>query len=25
MAGIVDGLTQDRAYFETEAGTFTKQ
>jgi DNA replication and repair protein RecF len=25
MAGIVDGLTQDRAYFETVAGSFTKQ
>lgn len=24
MAGIVDGLTQDRAYFETTSGTFTK-
>lgn len=24
MAGIVDGLTQDRAYFETMAGTFTR-
>ena len=24
MAGIVDGLTQDRAYFETVAGTFKK-
>lgn len=24
MAGIVDGLTQDRAYFETAAGMFTK-
>ena len=24
MAGIVDGLTQDRAYFETSAGTFTR-
>ncbi len=24
MAGIVDGLTQDRAYFETSSGTFTK-
>ena len=25
MAGIVDGLTRDRAYFETVAGTFTRQ
>ena len=25
MSGIVDGLTKDRAYFETSAGTFTKQ
>jgi DNA replication and repair protein RecF len=25
MAGIVDGLTQDRAYFETVSGSFTKQ
>jgi len=25
MAGIVDGLTQDRAYFETVAGTFARQ
>ena len=25
MAGIVDGLTQDRAYFETVKGTFAKQ
>ncbi len=24
MAGIVDGLTQDRAYFETVAGTFSR-
>ena len=24
MAGIVDGFTQDRAYFETSGGTFTK-
>lgn len=24
MAGIVDGLTQDRAYFDTVAGTFTR-
>ena len=24
MSGIVDGLTQDRAYFETSAGTFTR-
>ena len=24
MAGIVDALTQDRAYFETVAGTFRK-
>jgi DNA replication and repair protein RecF len=24
MSGIVDGLTQDRAYFETIGGTFTK-
>ncbi len=24
MSGIVDGLTQDRAYFETTAGTFRK-
>lgn len=24
MSGIVDGLTQDRAYFETTAGTFKK-
>ena len=24
MAGIVDGLTQDRTYFETSAGTFTR-
>lgn len=24
MAGIVDGLTQDRTYFETSAGTFSK-
>ena len=24
MAGIVDGLTQDRAYFETVAGSFTR-
>jgi DNA replication and repair protein RecF len=24
MAGIVDALTQDRAYFETSAGTFKK-
>ena len=24
MSGIVDGLTQDRAYFETADGTFTK-
>ncbi|MBO7192037.1 MAG: DNA replication/repair protein RecF [Bacteroidales bacterium] len=24
MAGIVDGLTQDRAYFETTAGNFTE-
>ena len=25
MAGIVDGLTKDRAYFETTSGTFTRQ
>lgn len=25
MSGIVDGLTKDRAYFETVAGTFTRQ
>ena len=25
MAGIVDGLTQDRAYFETVSGVFTRQ
>ena len=25
MAGIVDGLTKDRAYFETVSGTFTRQ
>lgn len=25
MSGIVDGLTQDRAYFETYGGTFTRQ
>jgi len=25
MAGIVDGLTKDRAYFETVNGTFTRQ
>lgn len=25
MSGIVDGLTQDRAYFETVSGTFSKQ
>ncbi|MDE6147871.1 MAG: DNA replication and repair protein RecF [Bacteroidales bacterium] len=25
MSGIVDGLTQDRAYFETSGGTFTRQ
>jgi DNA replication and repair protein RecF len=25
MAGIVDGLTQDRAYYETVSGTFTRQ
>lgn len=25
MAGIVDGLTQDRAYFETAGGAFTRQ
>ena len=25
MSGIVDGLTQDRAYFETVSGSFTKQ
>lgn len=25
MAGIVDGLTKDRAYFETVDGTFTRQ
>ena len=25
MAGIVDGLTKDRAYFETVAGVFTRQ
>lgn len=25
MAGIVDGLTRDRAYFETVSGTFTRQ
>ena len=25
MSGIVDGLTQDRAYFETSKGTFTRQ
>lgn len=24
MAGIVDGLTQDRAYFETSSGTFVR-
>ena len=24
MAGIVDGLTQDRAYFETSSGTFSR-
>ena len=24
MSGIVDGLTQDRAYFETVAGTFSR-
>ena len=24
MSGIVDGLTQDRAYFETVGGTFTR-
>ena len=24
MAGIVDGLTQDRAYFETVGGTFSR-
>jgi DNA replication and repair protein RecF len=24
MAGIVDGLTQDRAYFETSSGEFTR-
>ena len=24
MAGIVDGLTQDRAYFETTSGSFTR-
>lgn len=24
MSGIVDGLTQDRAYFETVSGTFTR-
>lgn len=24
MAGIVDGLTQDRAYFETSCGTFSR-
>ena len=25
MSGIVDGLTRDRAYFETSSGTFTRQ
>lgn len=25
MSGIVDGLTSDRAYYETVSGTFTKQ
>ena len=25
MSGIVDGLTQDRAYFETVSGTFSRQ
>lgn len=25
MAGIVDGLTKDRAYFETVSGSFTRQ
>lgn len=25
MAGIVDGLTRDRAYFETVSGSFTRQ
>ena len=25
MAGIVDGLTKDRAYFETTSGTFARQ
>ena len=24
MAGIVDGLTQDRAYYDTLSGTFTR-
>ena len=24
MSGIVDGLTQDRAYFDTVSGTFRK-
>jgi DNA replication and repair protein RecF len=24
MSAIVDGLTQDRAYFETAAGSFTR-
>jgi DNA replication and repair protein RecF len=24
MAGIVDAMTQDRAYFETKEGTFTR-
>jgi DNA replication and repair protein RecF len=25
MSGIVDGLTKDRAYFETVSGTFSRQ
>jgi hypothetical protein len=25
MSGIVDGLTKDRAYFETSDGTFERQ
>ena len=25
MSGIVDGLTQDRAYYETVSGTFSKR
>jgi len=24
MSGILDGLTRDRAYFNTEQGTFTR-